>query len=96
MQPEMNRGRMRARRPSYPPGGLRAAPLTFFMGHLESILISLKPRLLCPQQGHGRDEQMVQGGRIKCEIEMSEIIHFKSPETFIYCVDRTTTFNYLK
>lgn len=36
------------------------------------------------------------GGRIKCEIEMSEIIHFKSPEIFIYCVDRTTTFNYLK
>ena len=36
------------------------------------------------------------GGRIKCEIEMSEIIHFKSPETFIYCIDRITTFNYLK
>lgn len=54
-------------------------PLTFFTGCLESILISLKPRLLCPQQGRGRNEQIVQGGRIKCEIEMSKIIHLNLP-----------------
>lgn len=63
--------------PSRWPAG--APPLTFFTGCLESILISLKPRLLCPQQGRGRNEQIVQGGRIKCEIEMSKIIHLNLP-----------------